>query len=282
MNTRTMLNLTAILTFTILVGAGAAETEIYKEPHVRYLIADMTLGGSPEYYEKHAHDVTPAHALKEWTSGVRLLNPERFERRRISTPFGESMRVVFKGTEQTITGHDVLLNTDLTYRQAPMRIALADLTLGRPVAFYENLKDDPSIAEALERWGEGVRAVNTDLFHATGEGEGRRLVYRENGLSLDGALVKLNTDPHYSESWRRYLIAEISLGTPKKNFESFGQRFHDYNCLVAVDCFEQGHRVVNLDEFELVSVNDKPTVVYKGTKKRIDPFDVRLSSDIEP
>jgi hypothetical protein len=268
-----------ILTLLIFVSAASA-AEIYKEPHVRYLIADMTLGGAPEYYEKFSKDAVPAKAVKEWRAGVRALNPERFERKRVKTPAGESMRVVFKGTEQTITGADIVLTSDMNYEQAPMRLALADLTLGRPVKDYESKKSDPSIAEALKRWEEGTRAVNTNLFTTRGEGDKRQLVYRSNGKPLDGALVKLNTDPHYTESWVRYLIAEITLGGSREKILAFGQRYHDYNCLVAVDWFDAGHRVTNLERFEFKPVNGKGTVVYKGTEKRIDPFDVRLSSDL--
>ncbi len=262
----------ALSTFTSM-QAG----EVYKEPHIRYLIADMTLGGSPDYYRQHVRDAVPAVALKEWEAGVRLVSTNQFERRRIPTPYGDSMRVVFKGTDRTVTGADILLTSDLTFEQAPMRLALADLTMGRPLAFYEAKKADPSVAEALKRWEYGARAVNTNLF--TLRGEKRELVYVANGRPLDGALVKLNTDPHFSEGWLRYLIAEMQLGTPKEKFLSFGHRFHDYNCLEAVAHLEAGYRVTNLDQFELKTVNNSPTVVYRGTEKRVDRFDIRLSSD---
>lgn len=272
---KTPILIAALATLTTITSLEAAE--VYKEPHVRYLIADMTLGGSPDYYKQHAHDSVPATALKEWEAGARLMNTNQFERRRIQTPYGESMRVVFKGTERTATGADVLLTSDLTFEQAPMRQVLADLTLGRPVTFYEAKKSDPSVAEALKRWGYGARVVNTNLF--TARGEKRELVYVTNGRQLDGALVKLNTDPHFSEGWLRYLIAEMQLGTPKEKFLSFGQRFHDYNCLEAVAYLEAGYKVTNLDRFELKPVKNNPTVVYKGTEKRVDPFDLLLTSD---
>ena len=272
---KTPLVLAALASLAAIASLPAAE--VYKEPHVRYLIADMTLGGSPDYYKQHAHDSVPATALKEWEAGARLMETNRFERRRIQTPYGESMRVLFKGTERTVTGADLLLTSDLTFEQAPMRLVLADLTLGRPVAFYEAKKKDANVAEALKRWGYGARAVNTNLF--TSRGAKRELVYVANGRPLDGALVRLNSDPHFSEAWLRYLIAEMQLGTPKEKFLNFGQRFHDYNCLEAVAYLEAGYKVTNLDRFELKPVKNNPTVVYKGTEKRVDPFDIRLTSD---
>ena len=273
---KTLLILAVLASLAAIASLPAAE--VYKEPHVRYLIADMTLGGSPDYYKQHAHDSVPATALKEWEAGARLMETNRFERRRIQTPYGESMRVLFKGTERTVTGADLLLTSDLTFEQAPMRLVLADLTLGRPVAFYEAKKKDANVAEALKRWGYGARAVNTNLF--TSRGAKRELVYVANWRPLDGALVRLNSDPHFSEAWLRYLIAEMQLGTPKEKFLSFGQRFHDYNCLEAVAYLEAGYKVTNLDQFELKPVKNNPTVVYKGTEKRVDPFDIRLTSDL--
>ena len=106
----------------------------------------------------------PAVALKEWAAGARLVNTNQFERRRIQTAYGESMRAVFKDTDHTATGTDLLLTTDLEFEQAPMRLALADLTLGRPVTFCEAKKSDTSVAEALKRWSYGARAVNTNLL----------------------------------------------------------------------------------------------------------------------
>lgn len=278
MKARTRLNLIIAGWCALVACTHVHAAEVYKEPHVRYLIADMTLGGAPDYYKQHAHDSIPATALKEWEGGARLMNTNQFERRRIPTPYGESMRVVFRGTERTVTGADLLLTTDLTFEQAPMRLVLADLTLGRPIAFYEAKKKDANVAEALKRWGYGARAVNTNLF--TSRDAKRELVYVANGRPLDGALVKLNTDPHFSEAWLRYLIAEMQLGTPKEKFLSFGQRFHDYNCLEAVAYLEAGCKVTNLDRFELKQVKNNSTVVYKGTEKRVDPFDIRLASDL--
>jgi hypothetical protein len=50
--------------FLLLILASASlcparTADVYKEPHVRYLIADMTLGGSPDNYRKHAHEAAP-------------------------------------------------------------------------------------------------------------------------------------------------------------------------------------------------------------------------------
>ena len=273
------------LLLLILASAGLCSiqaADVYKEPHVRYLIADMTLGGSPDYYRKHAHDAVPAVALKEWEAGVRLVNTNQFERRRIQTPYGESMRVVLKGTDDTAIGADLLLTSDLEFEQAPMRRMLADLTLGRPLAHYEAKKSDPGVAQALKRWTYGARAVNTNLYVIQGNGEQRRLVYRANGRPLDGALVRLNTDPHFSDDWRRYLIAEIQLAGTREKIASFGHRFHDYNCLVAVAHYDAGHRVANVDRFEFNAAEGKPgvsNVVYRGTSRRATPSDIRLTSD---
>ncbi len=163
-----------------------------------------------------------------------------------------------------------------------MRRVLADLTLGRPLAHYEAKKSDPDVAQALKRWTYGARAVNTNLYVVRRIGEQRRLVYRANGRPIDGTLVKLNTDPHFSDDWRRHLIAEIQLAGTREKIASFGHRFHDYNCLVAVAHYDAGHRVANADRFEFNVVEGKPgvsNVVYRSTSRRATPADIRLTSD---
>ena len=87
--------------------------------------------------------------------------------------------------------------------------------------------------------------------------------------------------------WRepqvRYLLAEMQLAGTKEKIASFGHRFHDYNCLVAVAHFGSGDRVANLDRFEFNAVDGKPgvsNVVYRGTGRRAASADIRLNSDL--
>jgi hypothetical protein len=102
--------LVALSTFAAMQAA-----EVYKEPHVRYLIADMTLGGSPDYYRQHARDPVPATALKEWEAvayleaGYKVTNLDQFELR----PVKNSPIVVYKGTETRVDPFDIRLTSDL-------------------------------------------------------------------------------------------------------------------------------------------------------------------------
>lgn len=96
--------------------------------------------------------------------------------------------------------------------------------------------------------------------------EQRELVNVVNGQAPDGALVKLNTNPHFSEAWPRHLIAEMRHGTAKKKFLGFGQRLHDYHRLKAVAHLVAGYKVTSLDQFELKPVKGNSTVVYRGLR----------------
>jgi hypothetical protein len=65
---------------------------------------------------------------------------------------------------RTITGNEVVLSTDGTFQQGPMRLALLDLTLGaQPKAYEAKAKKDAAIAEALRRFKHGCRVSNGQL-----------------------------------------------------------------------------------------------------------------------
>lgn len=88
-------------------GAPAAPGSVYHESQVRYLIADMQLGGSPDYYRRWAveeKDPDSIRALREWEAGMRLLRPELYERIDVEFAQGKGKRIVYKGTRRTVPG----------------------------------------------------------------------------------------------------------------------------------------------------------------------------------
>jgi len=93
------------VTWLLMAFAGRA-AEVYTEPRVRNLIADMTPGGSPACYKQHANDAVPAVAPKEWAVGARLVSTNHFERRRIKT------LITRKGSNERISGMQVKLSID--------------------------------------------------------------------------------------------------------------------------------------------------------------------------
>jgi len=125
----------------ITPSSSAARTPSTSSP-VRYLLSDMTLnGGNTSLYRKYAaeeRDPDSREAIRLWEAGARVINTNDFERRWVTNRFGKNgrvMRIVLRGTTRTITGDEVLLTSDFDFQQAPMRLVLAELSLGRLPSF---------------------------------------------------------------------------------------------------------------------------------------------------
>ncbi len=94
------------------------QNDVWHEPQVRYLLADMTLGGNVNLYRGYAtteRDPDSSEAIRLWDAGARVVNTNEFERRWITNQFakdGRVMRVVFRGANRTVTGDEVLLTSD--------------------------------------------------------------------------------------------------------------------------------------------------------------------------
>jgi hypothetical protein len=268
-------------------GAQSADWQkvVYREPQVRYLLTDLSLGGNPELYRKYAgeeRDPDSMQTIKLWDAGVRAVNTNAFERRWVTNIAGLTkpvMRVVFRGSQRTITGSEVFLSSDLNYQQGPMRVVLADLTMGGLISFYGTRKRDPNVMEALCRWADGVRAVNTNCLEVVGKGNARRIVYRGTLKPVDGARVVLNSDSAYPETNVRYFLADINLGGGVDFYRKVAQEAHEMGCLEAVVRWDSGVRITNLDEFERKNVNGKVLITRKASEERINGMEVSLSTD---
>ncbi|MCK6500602.1 MAG: hypothetical protein L6Q38_14095 [Nitrospira sp.] len=261
---------------------------IWREPQVRYLVADMTLGGNVALYRDFAtreKDPDSIEAVRLWDAGARVVNTNEFERRWLTNKFGRDgrvMRVVHRGTDRTITGNEVLLSSDTLIHQASVRIALAELTLGRPVATLQGAMANPEVAEAVRRWTAGCRVVNTNLFEARGSGPDRRLYFRNTDRLLDPFFIRLNSDVPYPETNVRYFMADIALGGSIEFYRAAAERDHEMGCLEAVRRTEEGFKVTNLDQFERKQVDGKTLITRKGANRRISGMEVQLSSDLVP
>jgi hypothetical protein len=78
------------------------------ESRVRYILADIQLGGVDGYYREHVDAEEVAEALRRWDAGITVTNIIQFERKIVN----ENWQVVYSGTETLIDGSDVLLSTD--------------------------------------------------------------------------------------------------------------------------------------------------------------------------
>jgi hypothetical protein len=270
----------------VLFGQSADwQKVIWREPQVRYLLADLSLGGRVELYRDYAareKDPDSTEAVRLWDAGSRVVNTNDFERRWITNRFGKDgrvMRLVFRGTERTITGSEVLLTSDLGHDDSRTRLALLYFALGRPVSESEGRKHDVNTSEAIRRWKAGARVLNTNWFELRGSGNALKACYKGTDSPAEGARVRLNSDLPYPETNVRYFMADIALGGSIEFYRAAAERDHEMGCLEAVRRTEQGYRITNLDQLERKQVDGRTLITHKGSNQRISGMEVILSSD---
>ena len=235
----------------VLAQSADWQAVIWREPQVRYLLANLTLnGGKTELYRKYAteeRDPDSREAIRLWDAGARAVNTNEFERKWIASQFakdGRVMRIVQRGTDRTITGNEVVLSSDGAFAQGPMRLALLDLTLGGLAKDYaERAKKDAAVAEALRRFSEGERVLNAHLFERDGKGAPAALVFKGNGQLADPAFIRLNSDLPYPEVNVRYFLADMFLGGSRDFYWRTAEIAHEVGCLEAVLRFDDGLKI---------------------------------------
>jgi hypothetical protein len=272
-----------------LIAAAQAldwQKGIWHEPQVRYLSADMNLGGDVGLYRKYAtaeeSDPDSREAIRLWDSGSRVVNVGEFERIRLDNEFGKDgsvMRIVYRGSGRTITGNEVLLTSDVALEQHVIRKVLAALTLGVPAAEFEKQRGIASVTEALRCWGCGARVTNADWFALARKGDSRMVVYRGTDKLIDGSQVRLNSDPAYSEANVRYFLADIFLGGSRQFYIRAAQTAHEMACQEAVARYDTGVTITNLAELERKRVDGKVVITRKGSNERIRGPEIKLSTD---
>jgi hypothetical protein len=276
-----------LLIFPILASAQSSDwtNVIWREPQVRYLLADMSIGGKTDLYRKYAKeekDPDSSEAIRLYDLGVRVVNTNDFERKWVHSQYASSnrmFRVVFRGSDRTITGREALLSSDYAFNQADIRIALGKLTLGMPLTDLEKQKRDPSVAEALRHWGAGDKAINSHLFELKEKGD-YKLVYQGTDKPVDGAAIRLHSDLPYPEVNVRYFMADMALGGSRDFYWRTAEIAHEMGCLEAVLRHDSQVKITNLDLFERKKVDGKVLITRKGSNERISGTEVKLSTDL--
>ena len=259
---------------------------IWHDPQVRYLLADMCLGGNLDMYRGYARDLDPdsREAIRLWDTGVRVLNTNEIQRCWVTNHFGKNgavLRIVNRGSQRTISGAELALSNDGQFSQSEMRLVLLDLSLGRQAAFFEErAQTEPAVAEALRRWTNGCRVLNASWFSAQeGGAKPRQLRFKSSCLPADAALVRLNSDLPYSEVNVRYFLTDMYLGGSRNFYLGAAESAHEMACKEAVERYDSGVKVVNLDDFERKQVDGQTLITRKADNQRISGTEVRLSTD---
>ncbi len=290
------ISLALLFTFAPAAGAFAQSADwqnvIWREPQVRYLLADMTLGGNSKLYRDYAateRDPDSREAIRLWDAGARVVNTNEFERRWVTNRFGKDgrvMRVVQRGSNRTIAGHEVLLTSDTGFSTSAMRLVLLHLSLGEMPGKYAARTNEPAVAEALRRWAAGCRVVNTNWFESHGtlvsglpQSAKPLLCYRGTRSPADASQVTLNSDAAYPETNVRYFLADMMLGGSRDFYHRTAEVAHEMGCQEAVVRFDAGVKILNLDQFERKKVEGKVLITRKGSDERISGMLVKLSTD---
>jgi hypothetical protein len=274
----------AFLIFSGRSPLAAAQQSVWHDPQVRYLLADMTLGGNTAMYRQYGQENDPdsREAMRLWDAGARVANTNDFERKWVPTKYGKdgrAMRIVFRGSQRTISGEEVLLTSDGQFDSSIVRAVLLDLSLGAdPNEYAMKRAEDQDVAEALRCWDAGARVINADLFTRR-KAPHSLFCYRATGRPASIARAVLNSDLRFSEMNVRYFMADIALGGSLEFYRGAAESAHEMNCLEAVRRTEDGYRITNLDQFERKQVDGKTLITHKGDNLRINGMDVKLSSD---
>ena len=279
-----------VVGFLLVPKASAQSADwtevIWREPQVRYLLADMTGSGKTDLYRKYAkeeRDPDSREAIRLWDSGVRVVNMADFERKWVTNQFGKDgrvFRVVLRGTDRTITGNEVLLSSDLGGHRGAVRNFIGLWSLGQPLP-TKPLENDQAIhREALRRWNAGARLLNTNWFELHDFSGQALIVYRGTNNLAEPAHLRINSDLAYPEVNVRYFMADIALGGSIEFYRKAAEAAHEMGCLEAVRRTEEGYRITNLDQFERKKVDGKTLITRKGANTRISGSEVKLSSDL--
>jgi hypothetical protein len=105
--------LAAICVLTGKAHAQSADWQrvIYREPQVRYLLADICMGGNASLYRKYAieeKDPDSREAIRLFDAGARVVNTNDFERKWVDS----QTLITRKGSDTRISGMEVTFSSD--------------------------------------------------------------------------------------------------------------------------------------------------------------------------
>lgn len=197
----------------------------FDEAPVRRIMAEMVMGENSLSRVDYPVRLWASIARNRISEGVTVVNLSQFKIKEVQ---GKSSVLVYPGTDKPVNGADIILSTDRSlnpenirlsadrvddafrvnardithssdheWSEGQVRYIMADMALGGPVGFYEECtrKGDPIAVEPYNRWMNGVRVTNADLFERKFVPRiGWKIVYKGTYSIIDPMKVKLTTD----------------------------------------------------------------------------------------
>jgi hypothetical protein len=165
---------------------------------------------------------------------------------------------------------------------AKVRYILIDIQLTGNADYYRQYISQDSITnQAVQKWDQGIRVVNIYQFQRiNNQNQGWLVVYGGTNNIVIGSDVVLTQDigaANNGEARIRYILADCQLGSV---IDYYRQYTNDPLVAEAVSRWDQGVRVVNINNFERKIISDAGwKIVYAGTENMINGMDVILTTD---
>lgn len=270
---------TIIILIITFLGFAPVQSQSYRNAWARYILADICLGGSVDYYKQHIPaDPNSTKAVDWYTKGVRLVNPGKIERKYLAP---HVLRIVYKGSHAVVDGNNIILTSDGLFDESKVRLSMVNFILsGIKIEKIEN-EDDPNGIEARQRIQDHVTVSNLSDFERFYLGSNWQVVSRGTHIPANGMLVKLSSDESFYQSDARYMFADMCLGGSKAYYEKSYSESRDPNIFAALQMMNDSVKPINIGEFERkADLGKSVLIVFKGTDNRINGLDVELSTDI--
>ncbi|NJK85933.1 MAG: hypothetical protein HC906_08155 [Bacteroidales bacterium] len=264
-----------IIAFIFLSGFSKS----YLTSWSKYLLADIYMGGDIEYYKRHAEngDHNSLKAIDWYNKGIQVINLSDFERITVNDGV---VRIVIKGSNQTITGKEIRLSDENLYSPSRVRYIIADIALGASKEKYSAMLPDADISYAFELMNDTVTVSNTYEFSRVFNGKEWELCYFGTGIKADGNRVLLSCDEECYETDARYMYLDMVLGAPIDYYSESYRLSRDPNIKRALQLWDEKIKILNLWQFERkIYPGNKVIVEYKGLGKKADGYNIELATD---
>jgi hypothetical protein len=259
------------------------------EAHVRLILLDMTLGHDYGYYRAHQDKLDVRVAVQRWDHGVRVADPGRYERRMMD----QLWHLTYRGTTRQVAGMDIRLTT-----AGPAPEVRAPVQAARPVhparpmpAGHrpDGMGPPGQSAKAMppghgpdgmgppgQRARSMAPARGPDVTPAGQRAGATSPEHAPEPAAGPAQPVRVSSVTVFDEARVRLVLLDLSMGATLADYQSHTD---DINVRMALDRWNHGVRVTNVQGFERRKVDGHWREMYRGSSRQVGGMDVRLTTD---